>query len=244
MATLKKLKGLFWREAEPSGEPNLAPAPTIDLEPLPTAPSSSSPPPPAADSQFFSAIENELANAMPGEFAEFYNQMSVINEKFPNLDKATRYQLAFHAAQTALKTRNQQLTPVSLIKSVDSMAKALDAEKQEFQVANEQSYRENYQKVEQKVQQMSQGIKDRENRLQLLQKEIDAFLAAKNAEKKKLEDERVQMISQRVIAEGEMNQLKQKKTERETQFNTALEAHRQRLMELKIELEEHLKNIK
>ncbi|MDZ7340496.1 MAG: hypothetical protein ONB27_03995, partial [candidate division KSB1 bacterium] len=118
MATLKKLKGLFWRDAEPSAEPDLAPTPTINLEPLPI-PSTTSPPPPEVDSQFFAAIETELAKAMPGEFAEFYNQMSVINEKFPNLDKATRYQLAFHAAQTALKTRNQQLTPATLVKSVD-----------------------------------------------------------------------------------------------------------------------------
>jgi septal ring factor EnvC (AmiA/AmiB activator) len=51
------------------------------------------------------------------------------------------------------------------------------------------------------------------------------------------------LISQRVVAEGEINQLQQKKTERETQFNSALEAHRQRLEELKSELEDHLKNI-
>lgn len=243
MATLKKLKGIFWREAEPAGEPNLAPPPIDNLEPL-SVPSSAATPSAEVDSQFYAAIEKELAQAMPAEFREFYNQMSVITEKFPNLDKATRYQLAFHAAQTALKTRNQQLTPTSLVKSVDSMSRALDAEKQEFQVANEQSYRNNYQQVEQKVQQLSQGIKERENRLQSLQKEIDALLATKNAEKKKLEDERVQMISQRVIAEGEMNQLQQKKTDRQNQFNAALEAHRQRLLDLKIELEEHLKNIK
>ncbi len=242
MADLKKIKKLFWREAEvPSAIPS--PAEVGPIEPIPMA--SDAPKIAAAsDSEFYGSIEKAIANTMPAEFAEFYNQMSVINEKFPNLDKATRYQLAFHAAQTALKGRNQQLTPASLVKSVESMARALDAEKQEFEAANEQSYRNNYRQVEQKVQQMSQGIKDRENRLQMLQQEIEAFLAAKNAEKKKLEDERMQMISQRVIAEGEMNQLKQKKAERETQFNAALEAHRQRLAELKIELEQHLKNIK
>jgi predicted RNase H-like nuclease (RuvC/YqgF family) len=181
---------------------------------------------------------------MPIEFAEFYNQMSVINEKFSNLDEATRYQLAFHAAQTALKTQKQSMTPATLIKSIAGMVKVLDKEKQEFQAQNDQGYQSNLAGVEKKAREMSQGIKDRENRLQALQKEIDAFLAAKSAEKKKLEDERAQLISQRVIKEGEMNQLGQKKTERETKFNTALEAHRQRLDKLKSELEDHLKNIK
>jgi chromosome segregation ATPase len=180
---------------------------------------------------------------MPIEFAEYYNQMSVINEKFSNLDEATRYQLAFHAARTALKTQKQNLTPASLIKSIAGMVKVLDTEKREFEAQNDQGYQSNLVGVQKKAQEMSQGIKDRENRLQALQKEIDAFLAAKSAEKKKLDDERAQLISQRVVAEGEMNQLGQKKTERETKFNTALEAHRQRLDELKSELEEHLKNI-
>jgi len=242
MPDLKKIKKIFWREPEPSPAA-LSPELASPIEPI-SIPKEPTKITAASDSEFYRAIEKSIANTMPSEFAEFYNQMTVINEKFPNLDKATRYQLAFHAAQTALKTRNQQLTPGSLVRSIDSMARALDAEKQEFDTANEQSYRENYQQVEQKVQQMSQGIKDREHRLELLQKEIDAFLAAKNAEKKKLEDERMQLISQRVIAEGEMNQLKQKKAERETQFHAALEAHRQRLQELRIELEEHLKTIK
>lgn len=240
MADLKKIKKLFWREAE---APPVSPSPAVvgPLEPIPIA---TEVPAAANDSGFYGSIETAIANSMPGEFAEFYNQMTVINEKFPNLDKATRYQLAFHAAQTALKARHQQLTPAALVKSIDSMTRALDGEKQEFVTANEQSYQSNYRQVEQKVQQMSQGIKDRESRLQMIQQEIEAFLAEKNAEKKKLEEERMQMISQRVIAEGEMNQLKQKKAERETQFNAALEAHRQRLQELKIELEQHLKNIK
>ncbi|MDZ7330380.1 MAG: hypothetical protein ONB31_00205 [candidate division KSB1 bacterium] len=242
MADLKKIKRLFWREAEEQSVTS-SPKEVDILAPIPMqeeVPKSA----PASDSEFYGAIEKAIASAMPAEFAEFYNQMSVINEKFPNLDKATRYQLAFHAAQTALKTRNQQLTPAILSKSLDSLTRTLETEKQEFEAANEQSYRDNYRKVEQKVQQMSQGIKERESRLQILQQEIEAFLAAKNAEKKKLEDERMQMISQRIIAESEMNQLKQKKAERENLFNAALEAHRQRLQELKIELEENLKQIK
>lgn len=242
MADLKKIKRLFWREAEEQSAIS-SPKEVGPLEPIPM-PVEVTKSATASDSEFYGAIEKAIASAMPAEFAEFYNQMSVINEKFPNLDKATRYQLAFHAAQTALKTRNQPLTPAILSKSVDSLTRILETEKQEFEAANEQSYRDNYRKVEQKVQQMSQGIKERESRLQILQQEIEAFLAAKNAEKKKLEDERMQMISQRVIAESELNQLKQKKAERENLFNAALEAHRQRLQELKIELEENLKQIK
>jgi hypothetical protein len=242
MADLKKLKGLFWKEKEPQPQ-DLSPEPAATFEPM-SIPSAPLETPAEVDSEFFGAIEKELDKSMPIEFAEFYNQMSVINEKFSNLDEATRYQLAFHAAQTALKTRNQSLTPASLIKSIAGMVKVLDTEKQEFQAQNDQGYQSNLAGVQKKAQGMSQGIKDRENRLQALQKEIDAFLAAKSAEKKKLEDERAQLISQRVIAEGEMNQLGQKKTERETKFNTALEAHRQRLEGLKSELEDHLKNIK
>jgi hypothetical protein len=131
-----------------------------------------------------------------------------------------------------------------LLKSVSGLAKVLDREKQEFQNQNEQGYQINLAGVQKKAQEMSQGITDRELRLQALQKELDAFLAAKSSEKKKLEDERAQLISQRVIAEGEMNQLGQKKAERETKFNAAIDAHRQRLDELRSELEEHLKNIK
>jgi len=241
MADLKKLKGLFWKEKEPQPQ-DLSPEPVFNPDPI-SIPSAPLETPAEVDSEFFGAIEKELDKSVPIEFAEFYNQMSVINEKFSNLDEATRYQLAFHAAQTALKTRNQNLTPASLIKSIAGMVKVLDTEKREFQAQNDQGYQSNLAGVQKKSQEMSQGIKDRENRLQSLQKEIDAFLAAKTAEKKRLEDERAQLISQRVIAEGEMNQLGQKKTERETKFSTALEAHRQRLEELKSELEDHLKNI-
>lgn len=243
MADLKKIKeatiGLFWREAE-SDSQDLSPESPAKIEPLivPNVPIEN------VDQEFFKSIQQELTKAMPIEFAEFYNQMSVISEKFSNLDEATRYQLAFHAAQTALKTRNRSLTSTSLIKSINSMVKALETEKREFQLQNEQGYQVNHDKVRKKTEEMSQGIKDREDRLKALQQEIDTFLAAKSSEKKKLEDERAQMISQRVIAESEINQLQQKKTERETKFNNALETHRERLEEMKSDLEDHLKNIK
>jgi chromosome segregation ATPase len=245
MAGLKKLKdstiGLFWRKPESTPQ-DLAPESPLNIEPLniPTAPIENLA---AVDQEFFGAIQQELTKAMPVEFAEFYNQMSVINEKFSNLDEATRYQLAFHAAQTALKMRNRSLTLTSLIKSIATMEKALETEQREFQLQNEQGYQANLDNVKRKAEEMSQGIKDRENRLQSLQKEIDAFLAAKSAEKKKLEDERTQLISQRVIAESEINQLQQKKAERETKFNNALETHRQQLKEMKSDLADHLKNI-
>ena len=241
MAAFKKIKGIFWRDVE-SKSPDISPEPVLNLDPL-TFPTASKESPVEVDTEFFSSIEQELAKAMPIEFAEFYNQVSVINEKFSNLDEATRYQLAFHAAKTALKIRKKNLTPASLIKSIIGMEKVLDSERKQFQSQNEQGYKSNMATVQKKAEEMSQGIKDREHRLEVLQKEIDAFLAAKSAEKKRLEDERAGLISQRVVAEGEINQLQQKKTERENQFNSALEVHRQRLEDLKSELEDHLKNI-
>ncbi len=242
MADLKKIKKIFWRDAE-SQAPDFSYESPANLEPM-TVPSSPLGTPAEVDREFYSALEKELTKAMPAEFAEFYNQRLVINEKFSNLDEATRYQLAFHAAQTALKTRNQHLTSDSLIKSVGSMVKALEMEKHEFEQQNQQGYQVNLVNIQKKTDEMSRGIKDREDRLQALQKEIDVFLAAKSAEKKRLEDERAQLISQRVISEGEMNLLQKKKSDREIKFNTALNAHRQRLENLKAELENHLKNIK
>jgi len=241
MAVLKKLKGLVWRDGLPEDNDQI-PEPVIDLEPIKvpvTQPNTTA----EVDTQFYSAIEKVITQSMPLEFAEFYNQMSVINEKFPNLDEATRYQLAFHAAQTALKLRKQNLTPASLIKSIAHTEQALDKEKREFHEQNELGYQSNLSNVQKRAQEMSQGVKDRESRLQAVQKEIDAFLAAKTAEKKRLEDERAQLISQRVVAEGEINQLQQKKTERETQFSAAMQVHRDRLAKLKSELEGYLKNI-
>lgn len=245
MATLKNLKELFWKDSgeEPNFQ-NLAPDPNINLQPISISPAPTPAIPDGADAGFYQAIEKELTKGMPVEFTEFYNQMLVINEQFANLDDATRYQLAFTAAKTALKARNQELTPADLIKLTANLAKVLDREQQEFVADNEHSYQANLTQVQQKAAGISQGITDHENRLKALQNEIDAFLAAKSAEKKRLEDERAQLISQRVISEGEINQLKQKKTARESQFNAALEAHRLRLEELKTKLENHLKNIK
>ena len=241
MTAFKKLKNIFWRSAESKPE-DISLEPTLNLEPLKiSTPSLETPA--DVDTEFFGAIEQEIAKAMPIEFAEFYNQMSIINEKFSNLDEATRYQLAFHAARTALQTQKKNLTPARLLKSIGGMEELLEAERRTFQEQNEQGYQANLGAVKKKAEEMSRGIKDRENRLVALQKEIDAFLAAKSAEKKRLEEERARLISQRVVAEGEMNQLQQKKTERETQFSSALEAHRQRLEELKSKLEDHLKNI-
>lgn len=246
MAGLKKIKdsalGLFWRKTEPEPQ-DLSPESAVNIQPLnlSATPMENVT---GVDQEFFGAIQQELTRAMPIEFAEFYNQMSVINEKFSNLDEGTRYQLAFHAAQTALKMRNRSLTSGSLIKSINSLEKALETEQREFQLQNNQGYQANLQNVKKKSDDMSQGIKEREDRLKALQQEIDAFLAAKSSEKKKLEDERAQLISQRVLAESKINQLQQKKTERETKFNNALEAHRQRLEEIKSDLENHLKNIK
>ena len=246
MAGLKKIKdsaiGLFWRKTEPEPQ-DLSSEPPINIQPLNV---SATPIETATgvDQEFFGAIQQELTKAMPIEFAEFYNQMSVINDKFSNLDEGTRYQLAFHAAQTALKMRNRSLTSANLIKSINSLEKALETEQHEFQLQNDQGYQTNLENVKKKSDEMSQGIKEREDRLKSLQQEMDAFLAAKSSEKKKLEDERAQLISQRVLAESEINQLQQKKTERETKFNNALETHRQRLEEIKSDLENHLKNIK
>ena len=124
------------------------------------------------------------------------------------------------------------------------MNDVLDAEKREFSAQNEQSYQSNLDALRKKVEEINQGVKSRESRLQALQQEMESFLAAKNAEKKKLEDERAQYITQRVTSEGEMNQLQKKKSEREFQFNTALDAHVQRLGKLKEELVSRLKDVK
>jgi DNA repair exonuclease SbcCD ATPase subunit len=242
MATLKKLKGIFWKDAQSQSDSD-AKVPSVSLEPL-KMPSESIETPAEVDSEFYGAIEKEIAKSVPIEFAEYYNQMSVINDKFSHLDEATRYQLAFHAAKTALKNRKKNLTPDSLGRSIDQLKKVLESERQQFETQNEQGYRSNLSGIQKKAQEMSRGVEEREKRIKALQQEIDAFLKAKNDEKRRLEDERAQLISQRVVAEGEINQLDQKKKEREIKFNTALEAHHQRLDALKAELEDHLKDIK
>jgi hypothetical protein len=247
MPDMKKLKkaavGLFWKQSNQSLEP-LSPEPS--MQPL----SISIPTPlPATDNRvvdptFYSAIESELNKAMDADFNEFYNQMSVINEKFSNLDEPTRYQLAFHAAQTALKARGANFTLPGLLKTIDRLNQVLDVEKREFKMQNDQGYQDNLTNVRKKSLDIGEGIKMRENRLQAIKQELETFLAAKNAEKKKLDEERSQLISQRVVVESEINQLEQKKGERESRFNAAQEAHLQRLAKLKQDLQTNLKIIK
>jgi hypothetical protein len=247
MPDMKKIKkaaiGLFWKENSQTLEP-LSSEPALRLDPI------SMPMPPTAtdkgvvDQAFYSAIEAELNKAMDTDFSEFFNQMSVINEKFSNLDEATRYQLAFHAAQTALKARGVNLTFSGLLKTLGRLNQVLDVEKREFKMQNDQGYQNNLTNIRQKSTEIGEGIKTRENRLQEIERELEAFLAAKNAEKKKLDEERNQLISQRVVVESEINQLEQKKGERESRFNAALEAHLQRLAKFQQDLQTNLKIIK
>ncbi|MBN2355132.1 hypothetical protein JXO59_03415 [candidate division KSB1 bacterium] len=245
MASLKKLKkaavGIFWKEGETEPE-DLAPQ-TQTLDPV-TLPPSPTPVSSKVDQTFYKAIEAELTKSMPVEFAEFYNQMSVINDKFSNLDEPTRYQLAFHAAQTALKARNLTLSYQSLVKSAERMIEVLTLEKQEFDSQNEKGFHDNLAAIRRKVQEISEGIKSRESRILSLQKEMDAYIAAKTEEKRKLEGERDQLVSDRVVTESQINQLEQKKADRSASFNGALQAHNERLNELKSELENYLKGIK
>jgi DNA repair exonuclease SbcCD ATPase subunit len=248
MSGLKKIKSLFWQEPETlsaapwSPEPNAPPQAPIYTPPEPVTPVLTAPV--AVDQEFYSGVEKEINKAMTGEFVEFYNQMSVINEKFSNLDEPTRYQLAFHAALTALKARNITLTFSNLLKAMDQLVEVLDVEKREFQMQNNQGYQVNLNSVKSKSEEIGQGIKARENRLQAIQQELEAFVAAKNAEKKKLEEERNTLISQRVVVESELNQIEQKKEERAKRFDAALQAHAQRLAQLKDKLQTNLRSIK
>lgn len=255
MAGLKKIKdatiGLFWKTGEQPLEPStLGPTmpstsmsmPQITPTVAPLAVTSVQPG--TVDQGFYTAIEAELNKAVDADYAEFYNQMTVINEKFANLDEPTRYQLAFHAAQTALKARGASLTFAALLKNVDRLTEVLDVEKREFKMQNDQGYQDNMTNIRKKSSDIGDGIKAREQRLQAVQQELEAFLAAKNAEKKKLEEERSQLISQRVVVESEINQLDQKRAERESRFNGALSVHAQRLLQLKQNLQTNLRNIK
>lgn len=242
MADLKKIKGLFWREPGKTSEPEsvapiavptmpaVTPLPPLQQEPL--------------DEEFFGAIDQEMRQSMPADFAEFFSQMLVINEKFSNLDQKTRYQLAFHAAQTALKTRNEDLTYNEVLKAMDNLSQILQREKNEFQTQNEQGYQANLQTIQSKVNEIAQGIKAREERLQALQKEMDHYVAVKNQEKAKLEQERSDLISQRVVTESEINNLEKKKTDREARFNSALAVHRDRIEKLRTELASYLQELK
>jgi len=247
MAGMKKIGkavgGLFWKNNSSKQEfsqpdlisPLLVPTETPSV--LMTTNSAE------VDQEFYRSIEAELQKSTPAEFAEFFNQLSVFNEKFPNLDEPTRYQLAFHAAQTALKPRNQQLTFSSLNHAVSSMMSILDNENRAFQTQNEQGFNTNLKSVQNKVAEIATGIRNIETRLEAVQKELDAFLSAKNQEKKKLDDERSRLISERIVVEGEINKLQDKKSERQNRFTVALQAQRQRLESIKTALENNLKGI-
>jgi hypothetical protein len=247
MAGLNKLKkavvGAFWRDtaANPSSIEPVATAP-LPISPVVTpAPVSASA---EIDPEFYRSIEQEVNRSTPVEFAEFYNQLVVINDKFANLDENTRYQLAFNAAQTALKARNQNLTYQGLVQAVSSLTMALDNEKRTFYAQNDQGYQSNLAAIRKKVTEIAGGVRDCESKLESIQKEIDAFLAAKNQEKKKLDEERNRLISQRVVTEGEMTKLESTKTDRESRFAAAMEAHRQRIDNLKLALDNNLKSMK
>lgn len=247
MAGLNKLKkaavGLFWRDSA-ANQPSIEPVTTA---PFPISPVLAAAPPSAnaeVDQEFYRSIDQEVSRSTPAEFAEFYNQLLVINEKFSHLDDSTRYQLAFNAAQTALKARNQNLTYLGLVQAVSNLTTTLENEKREFYAQNDQGYQINLAAIRKKVAEIAGGVRNCESRLEALQKEIDAFLAAKNQEKKKLEDERNRLISERVVTEGEMTKLESTKSERESRFAAAMEAHRQRIENLKLALDNNLKSMK
>jgi len=248
MSDMKKIKkaaiGLFWKEKE-QDPVDLGPA-AINPEPETAAivPEYTPLRADAVDKEFYNALEGELQKNMPAEFAEFYNQMSVINEKFANLDEPTRYQLAFHAAQTALKARNLNLSYTSLSRAAAKLLDTLAGEKQEFSLQNDQGFNSNLSAIKRKVEELSNGIKSRENQLVSLQQELDAFIAAKNQEKKKLESERDRLVSDRVVTESQINQLEQKKRERQGRFDGAWQAQQGRIEELRREIESYLKGIK
>jgi len=248
MADMKKIKkaaiGLFWQDKE-QAPADLGPA-TVSSDPLtaPITPAYTPARTETVDKEFYNALENELQKNMSPEFAEFYNQVSVINEKFANLDEPTRYQLAFHAAQTALKARNLNLSFASLSRAVAKLQDTLTAEKQDFSAQNEQGFVSNLSAIKRKVEEISNGIKSRENQLVSLQQELDAFVAAKNQEKKKLESDRDRLVSDRVVTESQINQLEQKKRDRQSRFDGAWQAQQGRIEELRRELESYLKGIK
>jgi chromosome segregation ATPase len=241
LASIKKATvGLFWRETK-SEASDLAPQPTLPALSTVELASLETQTPGAVDSEFFAALESELSKARSSEFTEFYNQMTVINEKFANLDEPTRYQLAFHAAQTALKARGQSLSYPVLIKAIERLGQVLETEKKEFAGQNETGYQENLSQIRSKVEKLAQEIKARETRLQSIQQEIDAFLAAKGEERKRIEAEKAQLATQRAASEEEMSQIAVKKAERDTRFNSALTAHQDKIAQLRDELEQHLK---
>jgi len=254
----KKAISVFWREKEAPPEetgsnlgpdlgPNLGPdlgpaaspySPPVTTAPLPPAS------PAAGDSPFYKPLEQELLKQMPVAFTEFNSQAAVISEKFPALDQATRDQLAFHAAQTALKARQQDLNVNQVLQALDTVIKSLGREEAEFNAQNEEGFRQKLAGVRQKISELKQGIAARENRLVEIQKELDAFIAARNEEKKRLENEKSQLLSNQLVTENEINQIEQKKREREADFRSALQAHQQNFTALRERLASNLQKLK
>ncbi|HOT95715.1 MAG TPA: hypothetical protein PLG50_10955 [bacterium] len=255
MADLKKLGkkaiSVFWREKEAAAQ-DLGPSPAPNLGPILSSPVSPTPIPPLsmpsatapADTPFYKEIEQELAKNMPPAFAEFNLQLADLTEKFPALDQMTRDQLAFHAAQTALKARQQHLSVDHVLQALDTAIKALNQEEAQFSTQNEEGFKQKLAEVRQKINGLKQGIALRENRLVEIQKELDAFIAARNEEKKRLEAEKAQLLSDQLVTENEINQIEQKKREREANFHTALQLHQQNFAALRDRLAANLQKIK
>ncbi len=248
----KKAISVFWREKESPAQ-DLGPSPAPDLGPILSSPlSSSTPIPPLsvpsgtapADTPFYKEIEQEMGKSMPPAFAEFNLQLADLTDKFPALDQMTRDQLAFHAAQTALKARQQDLGVNHVLQALDSVIKALNQEEAQFSTQNEEGFKQKLAAVRQKISDLKQGIAIRENRLAEIQKELDAFIAARNEEKKRLETEKSQLLSDQLVTENEINQIEQKKREREANFSTALQLHQQNFAALRERLAANLQKLK
>jgi hypothetical protein len=242
----KNAIAVFWREKEEQVQdlgPNLAPSPS----PATAAPAYSpilESGPVTSDNPFYKDIEKELLKNMPPAFGELNVQMAEINEKFSSLDQATRDQLAFHAAHAALKARQQNLTVADVLQALDGGVKSLSQEEAQFNNQNEQGFKDKLAAVRQKISQLKQGISMRENRLVEVQKELDAFIAARNEEKKKLEAEKAQLLSDQLVTENEINQIEQKKREREANFRSAMQTHMQNYSALRERLAANLQKLK
>lgn len=253
MADLKKLGkkaiSIFWREGETAQDlgPNLAPPAAAAPDPLPSAPVYTPPPaavPAAGENPFYQELEKEIGKNMPPAIAEFISQLAVINTKFANLDEATRDQLAFQMAQTAMKARNQELTVGHVLQGAETLVRSLGTEEKEFTQQNDQGFRDKLAAVRRKIEELKQGISTREQRLVDLQKELDAFIAARNDEKKRLESEKAKLLSDQLVTENEITQIEGKKRDREASFHQALEAHVKNLDALRARLAANLEKLK
>ncbi|HNW61221.1 MAG TPA: hypothetical protein PKI62_16225 [bacterium] len=184
-----------------------------------------------------------MGKKMPSAFAEFNLQLADLTDKFPALDQATRDQLAFHAAQTALKARQQDLNVAHVLQALDAVIKTLRQEEAEFTTQNEEGFKQKLAGVRQKITDLKQGISSRENRLVEIQNELDAFIAARTEEKKRLENEKSQLLSDQLVTENEISQIEQKKREREASFHNALERHQQNFTALRERLATNLQKL-